>query len=208
MKLADLSLEKSLWSQGFNYVVGIDEVGRGSWAGPVVAAAVILPKNWSLPDKLTDSKLLNEAKREELDLIIRTEARSFAIAEISHDVINREGIGNATHRAMRLSLRNLNITPDYHLVDGFYIKNLSPSVQMPIIKGDQKVASIAAASIIAKVYRDRLMKKISSLYPEYVWDRNKGYGTKAHQIAIRNFGFTPLHRSSFNLSYLLPDLLV
>lgn len=205
MKLADLSLEKSLWSLGYNYVAGVDEVGRGSWVGPVVAAAVVLPKNWLLPAKLADSKLLNSAEREKLDLIIRSTASAFAIAEINSLVINREGIGKATQRAMRMAVRDLGIAPDYHLVDGFYIKNLPLSGQMRVIKGDQKSASIAAASIIAKVYRDQVMRKLSESYPKYFWEKNKGYGTKRHQAAIRNFGFTSLHRSSFNLSYLLSD---
>lgn len=207
MKLADLSLEKSLWSLGYNLVAGIDEVGRGSWAGPVVAAAVVLPKNWPLPAKLADSKLLNSAEREKLDLIIRSTASAFAIAEINHLLINREGINKAAQRAMRLAVRNLGIAPDYHLVDGFYIKNFPLRDQMRVIKGDQKSASIAAASIIAKVYRDKLMRKLSGYHPEYFWEQNMGYGTKRHQEAIRSFGFTPLHRSSFDLSYLLSDSL-
>lgn len=208
MKLADLKIEQSLWLSGYSFVAGIDEVGRGSWAGPVVAAAVVLPKNWNLPPKLTDSKLLTPCEREKLAEIITSQALAYSVAEVGLTVINRYGIGEATQRAFRQAIKKLSIQPDFHLVDGFYVKNLSKKNQLPLIKGDQKSASIAAASIIAKVYRDNLMRTLSPTYPEYLWSANKGYGTKAHQLAIRNFGFTPLHRSSFNLSYLLADSLV
>lgn len=208
MKLADLSIEKSLWSQGFNYVVGIDEVGRGSWVGPVVAAAVVLPKNWVLPPKLTDSKLLTPSDREKLAEVIESQALAYAVAEIGLAAINREGVGQATQRAFRRAIKHLSIRPDFYLVDGFYVKNISKKNQLPIIKGDQKSASIAAASIIAKVYRDKLMVRLGTDFPEYSWAQNKGYGTKSHQRAIKLRGLSALHRTSFNLSYLIPNSLV
>lgn len=208
MKSADLEIERSLWSRGYSYVAGLDEVGRGSWVGPVVAAAVILPKNWALPPKLTDSKLLKSWEREELAEIICAQALAISVAEVGLAVINRDGIGLATQRAFRQAVKGLAISPDYHLVDGFYIQNLSKKKQLPLIKGDQKSASIASASIIAKVYRDQLMLDLAKSFPEYLWCSNKGYGTKKHQSAIKNFGFTSQHRTSFNLSYLLPDSIV
>jgi len=200
--LADLEIETKLWSSGYQLIAGVDEVGRGSWAGPVVAAAVILPHNWPLPPKLADSKLLKPLEREELARIIKAEALAFAIAEIDLPVINREGVGKATQRAFRLAIRKLKVRPDYHLIDAFYVKNLPKGRQLPIKKGDQKSASIAAASIIAKVHRDRLMKRLARQFPAYQWGKNKGYGTKSHQSAIKSFGFTPLHRESFDLSFL------
>lgn len=203
MKLADLKIEQSLWSCSYSFVAGLDEVGRGSWVGPVVAAAVILPKNWVLPPKLTDSKLLKPGDREKLAEIIKGEAVAYSIAEVGLKAINREGVGQATQRAFCLAIKNLPVKPDFHLVDGFYVKNLSKMYQMPIVRGDQKSASIAAASIIAKVYRDNLMVSLGADFSEYRWDQNKGYGTKSHQQAIKIRGLSSLHRSSFNLSYLV-----
>lgn len=208
MKLADLTIEKSLWSQGFKNLAGIDEVGRGSWAGPVVAAAVVLPNNWVLPPKLTDSKLLKAKDREILAEIIKSQALAYTVVEIGISSINKDGVGQATQKAFRKAINKLAIQPDFYLVDGFYIKNLSKKKQWPIIKGDQKSASIAAASIIAKVYRDRLMVRLGKQYPQYCWAQNKGYGTKLHQSAIKLGGLSALHRTSFNLYYLLPDSLV
>lgn len=208
MKLADLEIEQSLWSSGYSFVAGIDEVGRGSWAGPVVAAAVILPKNWALPPKLTDSKLLKPNDRQKLSGIIESQALAYSIAEVGLTTINRDGISQATQRAFHLAIKNLSIQPDFHLVDGFYVKNLSKKKQLPLIKGDQKSASIAAASIIAKVYRDKLMVRLGTGFPEYSWAQNKGYGTKSHQKAIKIRGLSALHRTSFNLSYLLPESIV
>lgn len=202
IKLADLEFESKLWAEGKKLIAGLDEVGRGSWAGPVVAAAVVLPQDWKLPSKLADSKLLKPREREELARIIHSEAAYVSIAEVGLPVINREGVGRATQRAFRLALKKLTIEPDYHLIDAFYIKYLPKGKQIPIIKGDQKSASIAAASIVAKVHRDRLMRNLSRQFPVYKWGRNKGYGTKAHQSAIKAHGFSALHRKSFDLSFL------
>lgn len=205
MVLADLSLERKLWSSGYSLIAGIDEVGRGSWAGPVVAAAVVLPKNWSLPKNMADSKQLRPKQREELAKIICQEAVCYSVAEVGLNVIDRCGIGKATQRAFRKAVKGLEATPDFHLVDAFYIRYLPKSKQLPVVKGDQKSASIAAASIIAKVYRDKLMKSLSRSFPEYRFGQHKGYGTKIHQEAIKSYGFSPVHRRSFDLSFLGVD---
>ncbi len=208
MILADLSLEQDLCSRGFRNVAGLDEVGRGSWAGPIVAAAVILPCNWALPPKLTDSKLLKPFERSELDFIIRSQALAFSVATVGLGVINRSGIGLANHLALRRALRGLKLSSDFQLIDGFKIRGLGENSQMAIIRGDQKSASIAAASILAKVYRDQLMSRISEQYPHYGWSQNKGYGTASHQAAIKRHGLTPAHRTSFKLPSQVTDLVV
>lgn len=208
MILADLSLEQDLYSRGFRHMAGLDEVGRGSWVGPIVAAAVILPRNWALPPKLTDSKLLKPSERAELDLIIRSQALAFSIAEVGLGVINRSGIGPANHLALRRALRGLKLPSDFQLVDGFKIRGLRVNSQMAVIHGDQKSASIAAASILAKVYRDQLMRRLSEQFPDYGWSQNKGYGTASHQAAIKRYGLTSAHRTSFRMPWLVTDLVV
>jgi ribonuclease HII len=202
MLWANWSNERVLWNQGYSCVAGIDEVGRGSWAGPVVAAAVVFPSNYKSSFKLADSKLLKPIEREELDQLIRSAAQSIAIGEVGLPVINKEGIGKASQRAFRLALNGLSTKPDYYLVDAFYIKYIPKRIQRPIIKGDQISASIAAASIVAKVYRDNLMRQLAKDYPEYGFGKHKGYGTTHHQKAIKDFGFSPIHRSSFDLTFL------
>ncbi len=194
-----LDFEKPLWNDGFYYVCGIDEVGRGSFAGPVVVGAVIFPKDINLIEGVKDSKLLKPRNREKLAEEIKKHALSYAVAEISVSVINKVGIGKATQIGFRKVIKLLDKTPDFVLMDAFYIKHYKRKRQKAIIKGDQKSFSIAAASIIAKVYRDKLMKKLHKNYPEYKWSKNKGYGTKDHQEAIKNHGLTRLHRKSFNL---------
>ena len=173
----------------------MDEVGRGPLAGPVVAAAVILPSDYEITG-LNDSKKLSEKRREAMDEIIRREAVSFGIGLISQDRIDEINILQATYEAMRLALEQLSPAPDMILADAVTIPGIETR-QLPIIKGDAKSASIAAASIIAKVYRDHLMIEYDSLYPEYGFARNKGYGTKEHINALKEFGPTPLHRKSF-----------
>lgn len=202
MVWADLSTEKKLWKQGHQFIAGIDEVGRGAFAGPVVAAAVVFPKNFRPHFQLADSKLLAPKKREELAEIIRSSALSFGIAEVGLSHINRYGIGRSSQRAFRKSLAKLNPAPDYHLIDAFFIKYMPKGTQLPIIKGDQKSFTIAAASILAKVHRDALMTKLSLDFPLYGFDKHKGYGTPAHQLAIKTHGFCELHRKSFDLSFL------
>lgn len=203
MVLPDLLQEKSLWQKGITRIVGIDEVGRGSWAGPLVAAGVILPQDFILPKYLADSKLLSAKKRRDLDKILRKEVLAFKIAEISHRVINKIGIGKATQIAFRKIVNSIAPRPDYCLVDAFHIKYLTRMSQKAIKHGDMTCASIAAASIIAKVYRDSLMEKMSLKFPNYGFEKHKGYGTKDHQLAIKTYGFSAYHRTSYNLNFLI-----
>lgn len=202
MLLPDLSYEKSLWQKGINYIVGMDEVGRGSWAGPLVAAGVILPVNFKIPQGLADSKLVKKNARRNLSKLIHSQALSVHIVEISHLKINQIGVGRATQMAFRKIVKNIIPSPQYCLIDAFYIKNLAKKRQLGIIHGDAICASIAAASIVAKVYRDDLMRKLSKVYPQYGFAKHKGYGTKLHQNAIKKFGFTKIHRTSYNLQFL------
>ena len=195
-----LNEEKQLWREGFTHIAGIDEVGRGCFAGPVVAAAVILPQEFNATDEINDSKLLSPKKREELAKIIKNHALNFAIAEISVEIINQIGIGKATQKAFLQAVTTLSLKPDYILIDAFYIEALTKKNQKPIIHGDGLSISIAAASIIAKVYRDGIMQNLHPQYPQYEFHQNKGYGTKKHREAIKKFGLCPLHRTSFNLT--------
>lgn len=199
--------EKLLWQTGTEYVAGIDEVGRGAFAGPVVAAAVVFPKNCIFSDpmlsQITDSKLLSAKKREQLAPLIQKAAACFAIAEIPLNVINAAGIGKATQQAFRNALSMLSEKPQFHLVDGFYIERLEKKLQKPIIHGDRISYSIAAASILAKVYRDKLMERLHEDFPVYNFAQNKGYGTKEHRDCIGKFGLSPLHRTSFSLEKFL-----
>lgn len=198
-----LKIEKSLWSQGHEYVAGIDEVGRGSWAGPLVVAAVIFPQNTTSPKGLADSKLLKPMQRANIAKAIRKIAIATAVVEISPTRIDKVKIGRATHEAFRKVTRILSPKPNYCLIDAFYIKHFSRKNQQAIKNGDKICASIAAASVIAKVYRDTLMKKLHFKYPSYGFGKHKGYGTKMHQKAIRENGLSKIHRYSFNLTYLI-----
>ncbi len=177
-------------------LVGVDEVGRGPLAGPVVAAAVILPQNSTLVG-LKDSKKLTEAKREELYVKIQNEAIAIGIGIIDANIIDDINILQATFEAMREGINNLGKNFDKILVDG---DKVIPNLNYPqeaIIGGDDKSASIAAASVIAKVTRDRMMKAYANTFNQYDWENNKGYGSKNHYDAIREHGITPLHRKSF-----------
>ena len=202
MIVPSLDEEKALWKKGYKYIAGIDEVGRGSWAGPVVAAAVILSQNFHIPENFADSKQVRPRFREILARLIKEKAMSWAIAEIPVSTINRLGIGKSTQIAFRKCLKQLPKKGDFVIVDAFHIKHVSSKNQKAIKKGDQKSATIAAASIIAKVHRDSQMRKLSKKYPMYGFGKHKGYGTKRHQEAIRKFGFTKIHRTSYNLGYL------
>ena len=197
-----LDVEKSLWKRGYKHIAGIDEVGRGSWAGPVVAAAVILPRDFKIPENFGDSKQLKPRQREKMTKVIKKTAVSWAIAEVPVLTINRLRIGKAIQIAFRKSLKDLHEKADFVIVDAFHIKHVNRKNQKAIKKGDQKCVTIAAASIIAKVYRDDLMKKLSKNYPLYGFGRHKGYGTRYHQDAIKKFGFCQIHRTSYNLNYL------
>ena len=200
---AHFNFEKNLWSSNLNHLAGVDEVGRGAWAGPVVAAAVVFPKNIQFPEYLYDSKLLLPRQREHLSKLIYQFARSVGIGSVDVRTINSQGIGTATHKAFRSAISSLSVKPDHILVDAFFIRHISKEMQTPLKKGDVICASIAAASIVAKVYRDAIMRNLSRIYPEYRFGKNKGYGTQMHQRAIRKNNFTKIHRTSFNLDYLV-----
>lgn len=202
MILPTLDIEISLWQKGHRYIAGIDEVGRGSWAGPMVAAGVILPVGVSIPKNLADSKLLTPKIREELSKIIKKIAVGFFICEVSSYKIDRLGLARSANIAFRAVIGNIKPRPDFCLIDAFYIKYFSKKKQMAVRGGDKICASIAAASIIAKVYRDDLMRKLHVKYPQYGFSQHKGYGTRLHQAAIRRYGFCKIHRTSYNLNFL------
>ncbi len=187
------------WSE--NYVeAGCDEVGRGCLCGPVVAAAVVLDDNFE-QNLVNDSKKLNFKTRLELDDYIKNNVKDYAIAELSPEFIDQHNILNASIHAMHNALDKLTIRPELILVDGnkFHPYNFIP--YQCIIKGDSKVLSIAAASILAKNYRDQLMIQLHEEFPEYGWNKNMGYATKVHIEALKKFGPTKYHRQSFRLNY-------
>jgi len=200
---ASLKIENSLWQSGLKHILGIDEVGRGSWAGPLVAAGVILPANIKLKLPIADSKKLSAIAREKLAIEIRKIAEYSTITEISHSLINKLGLAKAAQMAFSKVAKSSRSSADFFLIDAFYIKNLQNKKQLAINQGDEISASIAAASIIAKVYRDDLMQKFHNIYPIYNFNKNKGYGTRDHQNAIRKYGFCQIHRTGFNLNYLV-----
>lgn len=203
MVFPTLDIEKKLWNNGYSMVCGIDEVGRGSFAGPVCVGAVIFPKGCELPDGIADSKLLKPRQREKLAEQIRECAVSWSVAEVGIASIDKVGIGKATQMAFRKAIKQLQQSPDFVLIDAFYIKHLNRKRQKAIKDGDTICASISAASIIAKVHRDKLMKKLSKKYPQYGFGKHKGYGTRKHQEAIRQYGLSRIHRRSFNLKKFL-----
>jgi ribonuclease HII len=200
MNLPTFQYELPLWNAGHTYVAGVDEVGRGCFAGPVVAAAVILSKDFPLEHKLNDSKKLTAKRRKELDVVIRERALAYSISEISVPIINEVGIGRAAQQAFHKAVTSLDPLPEHILIDAFPITTISREQQTPIIRGDQISVTIAAASIIAKVFRDALMEKLSEKYAVYDFMTNKGYGTKKHREAIQIHGLSDLHRTSFNLT--------
>ena len=177
---------------------GCDEVGRGCLAGPVVAAAVILPKNYR-QRKLNDSKQLTKEERLELREIILRDAMAWAVAEVSHQEIDEINILNASFKAMHLALDQLSTAPQFLLIDGNRFK---PYKELPfecIVKGDGRYLSIAAASVLAKTYRDELMQRRAVEFPGYGWETNVGYPTPEHRDGIRSLGITPIHRKTFQL---------
>ena len=178
---------------------GCDEAGRGCYAGPVFAAAVILPKDFHHP-LLNDSKQLKEAQREILRPIIEKEAINYSVAQVDQEAIDQINILRASIKAMHLALDNLKKCPKFIIVDGNRFYPYKDSKHQCIIRGDSLYASIAAASILAKTYRDDFMKKIHLEFPEYNWQSNKGYGTKDHREAIEVYGLCKYHRMSFNIS--------
>ncbi len=228
MTLPDFSFEKKMWKQDFKIVAGVDEVGRGCFAGPVVAAAVAFAPNQKLKIKIDDSKKLTPEQRERADKWVRENALAVGIGQASVAQINKFGIKKASEIAFRKAIKMANhclqnadysllkkqktvssnqLTVDCVLIDAFYIsyvKGLRRKNQRAIVKGDTKSISIAAASIVAKVYRDKLMTKISKnpKFRVYKWGKNKGYGTKEHQNAIKKYGITRQHRKDFVNSWL------
>lgn len=177
---------------------GCDEAGRGCLAGPVVAGAVILPKNFK-NEILNDSKQLSEKKRYELRAIIEKEAIAWAVGIVSHTKIDEINILNASFLAMSNAVSQLKVKPEHLLIDGNRFKTQLDIPFTCMIKGDTRFMSIAAASILAKTYRDDIMMGLHNEFPNYAWDRNKGYPTKAHREGIKEFGSTPHHRMSFTL---------
>ena len=189
------SLENEIYESGFCPICGVDEAGRGPLAGPVCAAAVILPRGLEI-EGLNDSKKLSEKKREELYKVITQSALACAVAFATVDEIEEHNILEATFIAMNRALEKLTIRPALALIDG----NRDRGIGLPsrcVVGGDGRCADIAAASILAKVTRDRYMYEAAKLYPQYGFDRHKGYGTRAHYAAIREFGPSPIHRPSF-----------
>ncbi len=190
-----LRYETNLIKKGYKYVCGVDEVGRGPLAGPVVCAAVIMPVD-DIIDGVDDSKKLTEKKRQKLAEEIKKKAIAYAICRIEPQIIDEINILQATRLCMKDAIESLDIKPDFVLVDG----NMTLDTDIPqkyIIKGDSFSYSIGAASIIAKVYRDKLMEEYAVTYPRYSFEKNKGYGTVAHVNAIKQAGICPVHRRSF-----------
>ena len=177
---------------------GIDEAGRGSLAGPVTAAAVILPDNFN-SEILDDSKKISKLKRNKLRKIIEKEAVAFSVINIESKIIDEINILNATIKAMHLAIQNLKVVPKHLLIDGNFFYDYKNIPHKCIIKGDGKYQNIAAASILAKTYRDDHMLNLNKINCNYGWNKNKGYGTKKHREAIKNHGITMFHRKSFQL---------
>ena len=187
--------ENEIYDSGYDVICGVDEAGRGPLAGPVCAAAVILPRGLEI-EGLNDSKKLSEKKREALFEIIKEKALAYAVAYAEVEEIESLNILNATYLAMNRAIEKLSIKPQLALIDGNRNTGIETESRC-VIKGDASCADIAAASILAKVSRDRLMKEMGKKYPEYGFEKHKGYGTKAHYEAIREYGPCPCHRLSF-----------
>lgn len=190
-----LLYERELIEKGCKYVCGVDEVGRGPLAGPVVCAAVIMPSD-DIIEGVDDSKKISAKKREMLSEKILKTAVAYSICRVEPQIIDEINILQATRLCMKNAVESLSVTPDFVLTDGNMTLDISVS-QRSIIKGDALSYSIGAASIIAKVYRDKLMADYAEIYPQYGFESNVGYGSKAHMQAIERFGLTPIHRRSF-----------
>jgi len=185
---------------GYINIAGLDEAGRGPLMGPVVASAVILPENCII-EGLNDSKKLSEQKREELFVVVKECALAIGVGIASHTEIDEINILNATKLAMKRAIDDLGVNPDYLLIDAVKLTDIDIT-QESLIKGDSRSLSIAAASVIAKVTRDRLVSELATEYPGYGFEQHKGYGTQAHYDAIRKLGVTPVHRMSFLKNFL------
>ena len=189
------NIEDSYFSKGITTICGVDEAGRGPLAGPVCAAAVILPPHLEIPG-LNDSKKLSDKRRRELMPVIKEQALAYGIGFASHEEIDEVNILQATFLAMERALAQLEIRPDLALIDGNRQKDFGLPVQT-VIQGDSLSANIAAASVLAKVTRDDLMLEMAEKYPQYGFEIHKGYGTKRHYEALREFGPSPIHRMTF-----------
>lgn len=195
----DLTFERSLWACGIHSIAGIDEAGRGAWAGPVYAAAVILPCDPSMEQKLAgvrDSKQITSLKRIQLALLIKQDALAYAVAFADACEIDDLGILPANRLAMMRAIKALKIQPDHLLIDAMFLPDLEQA-QTALIKGDQRSLSIAAASILAKTERDAWMIAAHDQYPAYRFDLHKGYGTKTHQMGLIREGICDLHRKTY-----------
>ena len=193
---AVITLERQLWDAGVQIVAGVDEAGRGPLAGPVVAAAVVFPAGCKGVKGVNDSKILTEDARNELDKRIRRRALAFAIGAASAREIDRINILRASPVAMRRALARLRLEVHHVIVDGLPVPDLGER-QTAVVDGDAKVHCVACASVLAKVARDRLMKRLAVRYPQYHWDTNVGYGTPEHRKALLEYGPSPHHRLSF-----------
>lgn len=189
-------IDMSVFDEGYNYICGIDEAGRGPLAGPVVVAAVVMPKD-SMIEGVNDSKKVSEKKREKLYDLILEEAISYGVGIVDQTEIDRINILNATKAGLTQAVSSMKKKPDVILVDALNGIDTCGIQYRSIIKGDAKSYSIAAASIIAKVTRDRIMREWDKIYPQYGFEKHKGYGTAAHIAAIKEYGLCPLHRHSF-----------
>lgn len=190
-----LEYEKKLWDAGYDFVAGVDEAGRGPLAGPVYAAAVIFPKGLVI-EGINDSKKLSEKKREQLYDVIKESALAYSIVSVDEKEIDRINILNAAMKAFKMALDNLSQKADFALLDG----NRAPEMDIPyeaVVKGDAKVQAIAAASILAKVERDRYITEMDKIYPQYGFAKHKGYPTKDHKDAVARYGPSPIHRLTF-----------
>lgn len=194
--MADLlEFERKLWDTGYKLVAGVDEAGRGPLAGPVYAAAVIFPEGIII-DGINDSKKLSEKKREILFDVIKENALAYSIVCVDEKEIDEINILNAAMKAFKMALESLDVKPDYALLDG----NRAPELDIPfeaVVKGDAKVQAIAAASILAKVARDRYITEMDKVYPQYGFAKHKGYPTKDHKEAVAKYGPSPIHRLTF-----------
>lgn len=196
-----LFYEREMTQLGAQYIAGVDEVGRGPFAGPVVCAAVILPlEKKNLIEGIDDSKKLKEGERERLAELIRERAIAYKICEVDNKTIDRINILQATKLCMKQAVEGLAVEPDVVFVDGNFKIDIS-FPQQTLIKGDALSYSIGAASILAKVYRDRLMCEFDKIYPQYGFAKHKGYGTKMHRDAIREYGLCEIHRRTFIKNY-------
>lgn len=194
-------MEQELYKKGFENIAGIDEAGRGPLAGPVVVAGVIMPKD-SMIEGVNDSKKVSEKKREKLYDQIIEEAISYSVAIIGQDCIDEINILNATKQGVTTVVEELDVKPDLILVDALTHINTKGIPYDSVIKGDAKCYSIAAASILAKVTRDRIMRQWDEIYPQYGFAKHKGYGTSAHILAIKEYGLCPIHRRSFTKNFI------